>query len=143
MLDLDQFKEVNDTLGHHVGDRVLVEFASRIRGLVDADDVFARFGGDEFALFVHRPDVASVREFAHRILSEAHMPLALDGYDIVVTVSIGIAIVTEYDRDAASLMRRADIAMYAAKRQHIGFEVYREEIDRRTPRATLTPRRSP
>ena len=133
MLDLDQFKEVNDTLGHHVGDRVLVEFASRMRNLVDPDDVFARFGGDEFALYVHRPDVASVREFANRILSEAHLPLALDGYDIVVTVSVGIAIVTEYDRDAASLMRRADIAMYAAKRQHIGFEVYREEIDRRTP----------
>lgn len=133
MLDLDQFKEVNDTLGHHVGDRVLVEFAARMRTLIEPDDVFARFGGDEFALFVRRPDVASVRQLADRVLSAAHAPLALDGYDIVVTVSVGVAISTDDDRDAAALVRRADIAMYAAKHDHLGFEVYREEIDRRTP----------
>lgn len=133
MLDLDQFKEVNDTLGHHVGDRVLVEFASRMQHLIDAEDLFARFGGDEFALFVRRPNVASVRQLADRILSAAHAPLALDGYDIVVTVSVGVAFCTDDDRDAAGLVRRADIAMYAAKHDHVGFEVYREEIDRRTP----------
>ncbi len=133
MLDLDQFKEVNDTLGHHVGDRVLIEFAARMRTLIEPDDVFARFGGDEFALFVRRPDVASVRQLADRVLSAAHAPLALDGYDIVVTVSVGVAISTDDDRDAAALVRRADIAMYAAKHDHLGFELYREEIDRRTP----------
>jgi diguanylate cyclase (GGDEF)-like protein len=133
MLDLDQFKEVNDTLGHHVGDRVLVEFAARMRTLIEPDDVFARFGGDEFALFVCRPDVAAVRQLADRVLSAAHAPLALDGYDIVVTVSVGAAVSTDDDRDAAALVRRADIAMYAAKHDHLGFELYREEIDRRTP----------
>lgn len=133
MLDLDQFKEVNDTLGHHVGDRVLVEFAARMQGLIDPGDLFARFGGDEFALFVRRHDVASVRQLADRVLSAAHVPLALDGYDIVVTVSVGVAFCTDDDRDAAGLVRRADIAMYAAKHEHVGFEVYREEIDRRTP----------
>ncbi len=133
MLDLDQFKEVNDTLGHHVGDAVLVEFARRVEGLLDPNDVFARFGGDEFALFVRRSSLASVRDFADQVLSASYQPLRLDGTDIVVAVSVGIAAVTDDDRDATAVLRRADIAMYTAKRQHAGLEVYSEEIDRRTP----------
>jgi diguanylate cyclase (GGDEF)-like protein len=133
LLDLDQFKEVNDTLGHHVGDRVLVEFASRVRGVIDGSDVFARFGGDEFALFAHRRDMAAIRTLADRILSVARAPFELDGLQVVVNVSIGIAFVTDDDRDDAALVRRADIAMYAAKREHAGSLVYAEELDRRTP----------
>ncbi len=133
MLDLDKFKEVNDTLGHHVGDRVLVQFARRIRTILGPDDLFARFGGDEFALFVRRPAMSDLRILADQILTASYEPLHLDDLDVVVTTSIGIAAVSDDDRDAASVLRRADIAMYSAKNQHAGFEVYREEIDRRTP----------
>ncbi len=133
MLDLDRFKEVNDTFGHHTGDLLLIEFARRVRELLDPDDVFARFGGDEFAVFVRRPDRSAVSDLADRIVTRSHEALPLGGYDIVVAVSAGIAMVSTDDRDSASVLRRADIAMYAAKSSHAGYEVYRAEIDRRTP----------
>ncbi len=133
MLDLDKFKEVNDTLGHHVGDRVLVQFARRVRELLGPDDIFSRFGGDEFALFVRRAEISGFRALADEILTASYAPLHLDDLDVVVTTSIGIAAVTDDDRDAAAVLRRADIAMYSAKNEHAGFEFYREEIDRRTP----------
>ncbi len=133
VLDLDQFKEVNDTLGHHVGDQALVEFARRVSKVLAPGDLLARFGGDEFALFVARPDPGLVRDLADRILTESHAPLELDGFGIVVTVSIGIAMVSDDDSNAAAVLRRADIAMHAAKTHHVGSEIYREEIDRRTP----------
>ena len=133
VLDLNQFKEVNDTLGHHVGDQVLIEFSRRVGSVLDAGDLLARFGGDEFAILVKRQRVDEVRDLAERILSMSYTPLALDGCDAVVTSSIGIAFVGEYESDPAGILRRADIAMYAAKNQRIGIEVYREEIDRRTP----------
>jgi len=133
MLDLDKFKEVNDTLGHHVGDRVLAQFAVRVRHLLGPDDFFSRFGGDEFAIFVRRPALSDFRVLADQILTASYAPLHLDDLDVVVTTSIGIAAITDDDRDAAAVLRRADIAMYAAKNEHAGFEFYREEIDRRTP----------
>ncbi len=138
MIDLDKFKEVNDTLGHHVGDIVLTEFAARIRRLLEPDDVFARFGGDEFALYVERPDPIDIRHLGERILGESYTAIEIEGLDVVVTSSIGIAAARGDDRDAAALLRRADIAMYTAKQQHAGCESYSEGIDRRTPeRLTL------
>lgn len=133
MLDLDNFKDINDTLGHHVGDEVLVRFAERVSDLLGEDDVFARFGGDEFAVFVRRPTFTEVRHVANEILSVSYTPLKLADLDVVVTVSVGVAAVTDDDRESSSVLRRADIAMYAAKRQHAGLECYREELDRRTP----------
>ena len=133
VLDLNQFKEVNDTLGHHVGDQVLVEFAIRLAEIVEPEDLLCRLGGDEFAVLVKRRDKAEVRALAERILAMSYQPLSLDACDAVVTSSIGIAFIGEHDVNLASIMRRADIAMYAAKNQRSGIEVYREEIDRRTP----------
>ena len=95
--------------------------------------MLARFGGDEFAVFARRPDVATVRALADVILAESYVPLPLDGLATVVTVSVGIGVLDEHDADATAVIRRADIAMYAAKRQHSGIEVYRDEIDRQTP----------
>jgi diguanylate cyclase (GGDEF)-like protein len=133
MLDLDEFKEINDTLGHHVGDRALLEFAERLRGMLEPDDLLARFGGDEFAILARRDCADAMRAFADRILARSHVPLALDGYEVVLPVSVGVAIMSRDDRDAASVLRRADIAMYVAKRRHTGVELYRDDIDRRTP----------
>lgn len=132
VLDLNQFKEVNDTLGHHVGDQVLVEFSRRVGSVLGEHDLLSRFGGDEFAILLRRDRRDQVRDFAERILSMSYRPLTLDGCDAVVTASLGIAFVANHEADPAAVLKRADIAMYAAKNQRIGIEVYREEIDRRT-----------
>ncbi|MFK7919896.1 MAG: putative bifunctional diguanylate cyclase/phosphodiesterase [Ilumatobacter sp.] len=133
MLDLNRFKEVNDTLGHHVGDQVLLEFSRRMREVLRSDDTVARFGGDEFALLLRRDNFDEVRAVAEEVLSRSHQPLQLDGCAAVVTASIGISVIADSESDATGVLRRADIAMYAAKNQRVGIEVYREEIDRRTP----------
>lgn len=133
MLDLNRFKEVNDTLGHHVGDQVLLEFSHRMRQVLTDDDTVARFGGDEFALLLRRDNFDDVRAVAEAVLSRSHQPMQLDGCAAVVTASIGISVIAENETDATGVLRRADIAMYAAKNEKVGIEVYREEIDRRTP----------
>ncbi len=132
MMDLDRFKEVNDTLGHHAGDLVLNDFAKRIKGLLGPDDVLARLAGDEFALLAFR-DLEAIHEMAARLVDEARQPFVIDGLDVVVTMSIGVAPVTGDVRDASTLLRQADIAMYTAKSRHTGYELYSLEIDRRTP----------
>jgi diguanylate cyclase (GGDEF)-like protein len=133
MLDLDRFKEVNDTLGHHAGDDLLVQFANRISALLQGDDVLARLAGDEFAIHCRRDDHAAVLEFARTCARVGSEPVTLDGLEIVVTVSVGVAQFTSFDSDPLQPMRRADIAMYNAKWQRTGVEHYRDEIDRRTP----------
>ncbi|MFK7916716.1 MAG: putative bifunctional diguanylate cyclase/phosphodiesterase [Ilumatobacter sp.] len=133
MLDLNRFKEVNDTLGHHVGDQVLLEFSRRVREVLTNDDTVARFGGDEFALLLRRDNFDEVRAVAEAVLSRSHQPMQLDGCAAVVTASIGISVIGENETDASGVLRRADIAMYAAKNERVGIEVYRDEIDRRTP----------
>jgi diguanylate cyclase (GGDEF)-like protein len=132
MFDLDRFKEVNDTLGHHAGDQVLVQFAWRIGLLLAPDDLLARFAGDEFALFGRRADADAIDEFLRTCIDATGRPFALDGLEVVVTVSAGVAIAMP-DDDPAELVRRADVAMYHAKTQHLGHDFHREEIDRRTP----------
>ncbi|HEY5664517.1 MAG TPA: sensor domain-containing phosphodiesterase [Ilumatobacter sp.] len=133
MLDLDRFKEVNDTLGHHAGDDLLVQFADRMSRLLQPGDVLARLAGDEFAILGARASRAEVLELAQACVREGGRPVVLDGLEIVVTVSVGVAEVYPTDTDAVQPMRRADIAMYNAKWQRSGVEFYRDEIDRRTP----------
>ncbi len=133
MLDLDRFKEVNDTLGHHAGDTLLIEFSRRIQSLLGPDDQLARLAGDEFAILATRPSQEDVLELARACVHEGGRPVVLDGLEIVVTVSLGVADVFGTDTNAVQPMRRADIAMYNAKWQRTGVEVYRDEIDRRTP----------
>ncbi len=133
MLDLDRFKEVNDTLGHHAGDDLLVQFSRRMSDLLGPDDRLARLAGDEFAILCHRRTHEEIVDMAQACLREGGRPVVLDGLEIVVTVSIGVADITDLDHDALQPMRRADIAMYNAKWQRTGVELYRDEIDRRTP----------
>ncbi len=133
MLDLDRFKEVNDTLGHHAGDDLLIQFAGRMTSLLEPGDVLARLAGDEFAILCARDKLEDIVEFAQSCVLEGGRPVVLDQLEIVVTVSVGVAEIIAEDDDAVQPMRRADIAMYNAKWQRTGVEIYRDEIDRRTP----------
>ncbi|WBB78354.1 EAL domain-containing protein [Micromonospora sp. WMMD882] len=116
LIDLNHFKEINDTLGHAAGDRVLVQVAARLRDAVQADDLVARLGGDEFAVLLRglpAPAVAAHR--AESLLAVLHEPFDLDGMRISVEASGGIATAPTHG-GMAELLRRADVAMYQAKR---------------------------
>ena len=121
-VDLDDFKTVNDSLGHAAGDRVLLEAAQRISGSVRAADTAARFGGDEFAILledVH--DMQAAVETAERILHSLGRPLELDDNHLVIRASLGISVVEEGNAtDADELIRNADAAMYIAKAEGKG-----------------------
>ena len=131
-LDLDRFKLVNDSLGHVVGDQLLVEVAQRLATSIRASDTVARFGGDEFVIVredVH--DVSEAVEFAERILATLHEPIPLSGRELYATTSLGIAI-GDHGSSAEQLLRDADAAMYRAKdlgRARI--ELFSQELQQR------------
>ena len=133
MLDLDRFKEVNDTLGHHAGDQLLIEAAERMRHMLAPEDVLARLAGDEFAIVGERRTREEMIELAWACVREVGRPITLDGLEIVVTASAGLAVVDVDEVADGVPLRYADIAMFNAKTQRLGVEVYRDEIDRRTP----------
>jgi diguanylate cyclase len=115
-LDLDRFKAVNDTLGHSVGDRLLCEVAERMRATVREVDTITRLGGDEFAIAQSGADQpASAEALAQRLLDAVSRPYEIDEHRVVVGVSIGITLADRSDLDADQLLRRADMALYAAK----------------------------
>jgi diguanylate cyclase (GGDEF)-like protein/PAS domain S-box-containing protein len=113
-LDLDEFKAVNDTLGHQVGDELLVVVAQRLAQGVRDSDTVARLGGDEFAVLVEDLDAASCRRMLERVQEELRRPVELDGHELTVHASLGIAR-ADAATDAGSLLANADLAMYAAK----------------------------
>jgi len=119
MLDLDGFKEVNDNLGHHAGDLLLVEVGRRLRGVLRADDTVARLGGDEFAVLLSDAGESSGEAAAARIAEVINAPFQIDGVTLDIEVSIGIATGGPGD-DTATLLRHADIAMYTAKEHRLG-----------------------
>jgi len=115
-LDLDDFKIVNDTLGHGAGDRLLRVVAERINGCVRADDLAARLGGDEFAvLLLDNPNLDRSLAVAQRIIEALQVPFQIGGQEIAVGASIGIAATSRADDTADVLLRNADVAMYTAK----------------------------
>jgi diguanylate cyclase (GGDEF)-like protein len=117
-LDLDRFKNINDTLGHGVGDRVLREAAQRLQATVRAGDMVARLGGDEFVLLVNDYDAhASLAETATRVLAAFAPTLTVDGTELGLAASIGICVYPEDGDDAQTLVSNADVAMYRAKEQ--------------------------
>jgi diguanylate cyclase (GGDEF)-like protein len=123
LLDLDRFKEVNDTLGHHVGDRLLQEIARRLEGELRTCDAVARLGGDEFAILLGDTDEVTAPRVVTRVIEVLEAPMELEGQDVTVGATIGIALYPTHGRDVPTLMRRADIAMYVAKRSGGGFAI--------------------
>jgi diguanylate cyclase len=133
MLDLDRFKDVNDSLGHHAGDALLVEIGKRLRGMLRSTDTVARLGGDEFGLLISKPtserDVAVVIE---KIQAALEQPVMVDDLALPAEGSIGIAMYPKHGDDVDTLLRHADVAMYAAKEENAGYVFYdkaRSEAD--------------
>ena len=132
LLDLDDFKAVNDTLGHPVGDGLLTKVAQRLRANLRPGDLVARLGGDEFAVIVGdatTPDVLGVAERIRGGLADA---IELENLSVEVQLSIGVASCPEHATDAAALLSRADVAMYRAKATRTGVEVYSTDHDHNT-----------
>jgi len=130
LLDIDRFKEVNDTLGHDRGDQLLRQVADRLVGAVRDMDTVARLGGDEFAILL--PSVARVEdaeELSRRVIDAFDASFELEGLDLHVDASIGLAVLPDHADDVTSMMQRADVAMYVAKSAHIGMSTYSSESD--------------
>ncbi len=138
LMDLDGFKEINDTLGHHTGDAVLKEVAWRVKAAVGGKQFASRLGGDEFAfLLPAATSMKDVTETAARLLRAVAAPVAVEGMVLSVHASIGVATAPVEGADASSLLRRADVAMYAAKNSSRGLAVYDPRIDHHSPRRLL------
>lgn len=131
-LDLDEFKRVNDTLGHDAGDRLLSKVAERLLGCIRIEDTVARLGGDEFAVCVeYAQDANTVLQVADRILAALARPFDVEGRSLTVTSSIGIALTGRNGEDAEELLRNADVAMYVAKSKGKNrYEVFVDEMHR-------------
>jgi diguanylate cyclase (GGDEF)-like protein len=131
MMDLDRFKEINDTLGHHYGDTLLRELGPRLAGAVSPAGLVARFGGDEFAILpgLSGDDPDELEELALPLLHCVQRPFVVDELTLEVGASIGIARFPHDGTDANTLLRCADVAMYTAKEGDSGFEVYAADQD--------------
>ncbi|MGH6673332.1 MAG: putative bifunctional diguanylate cyclase/phosphodiesterase, partial [Xanthobacteraceae bacterium] len=117
-IDLDHFKDVNDTLGHHIGDALILNVTQRLSRILRGDDLVARLGGDEFAIITTcASDSYSLLAIAGRIISTVCAPYAINGHNIIIGASIGIAVMDRRARDAADILRYADMALYRAKNE--------------------------
>jgi diguanylate cyclase (GGDEF)-like protein/PAS domain S-box-containing protein len=116
IIDLDRFKKINDTLGHHIGDSVLIEVARRLRSAMRTSDIVARIGGDEFVVLLPRiAEIADGERVAQKVIDQLAEPLRVGPHELRVTPSIGLVHYPAHGSDAITLMRHADLAMYQAK----------------------------
>ncbi|MBW8862386.1 MAG: EAL domain-containing protein [Acidobacteria bacterium] len=134
LLDLNGFKEINDTLGHHAGDLVLQCVGSRIRGTLRDADTVARLGGDEFAIVLPTVDVDGAVLTAEKVLHEIEQPCLVDHRALTVHASLGIACFPDHGTSAEALLQKADVAMYVAKTDRCGVAVYAASRDRHSHR---------
>jgi diguanylate cyclase (GGDEF)-like protein len=133
LMDLDGFKEVNDTLGHDVGDLLLREVGQRVRRVLRETDTVARLGGDEFAVLLPATDEAGAVHVANAILRALAPEFVLENQSLAVGASIGVAAYPDHSADASMLLRCADVAMYVAKREQSGYAVYATDQDQHSP----------
>ena len=135
ILDLDDFKEVNETLGHQQGDLLLAEVGTRLVGAVGPTGTIARLGGDEFAVLLPgSAEEGHVLHVGRRVLRALEQPIVLDGLEVEVGGSLGIALAPAHATDAAALLKRADMAMYDAKTSARRLRVFEPELDSDNPR---------
>jgi diguanylate cyclase (GGDEF)-like protein len=134
LIDLDGFKELNDTLGHHAGDEVLRQIGPRLSEALRPGDTLARLGGDEFAVVLEPGDEASASAAGLRLRAALERSFAVGGIRVHIDASIGIALYPEHADDPLGLLQRADVAMYEAKRTRTGHEVYLPERDHHSRR---------
>jgi diguanylate cyclase (GGDEF)-like protein len=130
IIDLDHFKSVNDSLGHHAGDRMLQEVGARLRALVRESDTVARLGGDEFAVMLRNADAQRATTMGGKVLNRLNEPYVIQNRPFIVSASIGIATFPEHGTTADSMLQKADIAMYVAKSGGFGIAVYAPDRDR-------------
>jgi len=129
-LDLDRFKDINDSLGHSIGDALLVMLARRLRLTLRADDVVARLGGDEFIFLLHGDDAAALPRVAQKILDMVAEPFAIDQHELAVSGSIGVALYPQDGKDLEALVRCADVAMYRAKQNgRNGYSFFTSDLE--------------
>jgi diguanylate cyclase (GGDEF)-like protein len=130
LIDLDGFKELNDTLGHHAGDQVLRQIGPRLAEVLRTGDTLARLGGDEFAVVLHPGDEAAASAAGLRLRAALERSFRVGGIRVHIDASVGIAMYPAHARDGLGLLQRADVAMYEAKRTRTGHEVYLASRDR-------------
>ncbi|MEM6252013.1 MAG: EAL domain-containing protein [Cyanobacteria bacterium P01_D01_bin.156] len=119
-LDLDRFKVINDSLGHFIGDKLLIEVSKRLKKYLRKTDIVARLGGDEFVILLEDvTTVEAVIQIAERILADCRLPIVINDHKIFTSASIGIVLGNEHYHDASNVIRDADIAMYRAKAQEV------------------------
>ncbi len=128
LLDIDNFREINDTFGHQIGDGLLGQVAPRLRNQLDAGDLIARLGGDEFGILLPDADAGRALKVAEAIL-RVERPFLIESHPLEVTASIGIAVSPQHGSTAETLLQRADVALYVAKRSGNGAALYRTEDD--------------
>ncbi len=134
LIDLDRFKEINDTFGHHYGDELLTQVGPRLRAALRESDTVARLGGDEFAVLLPEiSDLAAATAVAEKLRRSLETPFHVEGIDVDVEASVGVVVSGEHGENATILLQRADIAMYVAKTQNLGVFAYDPDADGNSP----------
>ena len=134
LIDLDRFKEVNDTFGHQYGDALLAQIGMRLRSALRQSDTLARLGGDEFAVLIPNiADLGAATALAAKLRNSLQRPFLVDGIALDVEASVGVVLSGEHGMDPTLLLQRADIAMYVAKAQKLGVFAYDPDADSHSP----------
>src|SRR6266511_4130347 len=133
LIDLDHFKEVNESVGHALGDELLRQIGTRLGGELRPTDTCARLGGDEFAIVLPEIDAHGATLVARRLADAMRAPFRIGSHELYLRVSTGVAFAPLHGDDPATLLRRAEVAMYGAKRAESGFAVYAPEADEPSP----------
>lgn len=137
-LDIDHFKDVNDSLGHSVGDLLLLELANRFKSVLREEDTISRLGGDEFILLLHNADEYAATHVAQKLLRAIERPMLIENHQLSVTASIGIALYPNDGEDLETLLRNADVAMYKVKQENRnGYRFYTAKMQTQSARNLL------